>query len=205
MDSIASRGAGALSRSAPEGWEQAKNAPATVERDDLPAGVELRELRANGDERGVFTELFRREWDLFVDPVQWNIVHSEAGVLRGVHVHPVHDDYLTVVSGTAVVGLRDLRPDSPTAERTALVELRGRTPTSIAIPHGVAHGFLFLAASTHCYAVSHPWHPADELGCRWDDPELGIPWPRRPALVSERDSSAPTLAQLRAQLQARRD
>jgi dTDP-4-dehydrorhamnose 3,5-epimerase len=198
MDSVADTGA----RPAAKGWEQAKSPPPALDRADLPAGVELRELRANGDERGVFTELFRREWGLPVDPVQWNIVHSEAGVLRGVHVHPVHDDYLTVVAGCAAVGLRDLRPDSPTAERVAVVKLRGRTPTSIAIPHGVAHGFLFLEASTHCYAVSHSWHPEDELGCRWDDRELEIPWPRSPTLVSDRDQNAPSLAELRAQLAA---
>ncbi len=106
-------------------WERASEAPPLVGRDDLPAGVSLHRLQAHPDERGQFTELFRREWELEVDPVQWNIVRSEAGVLRGVHVHPRHDDYLTIVSGRAAIGLRDLRRESPTADRVAVVELSG--------------------------------------------------------------------------------
>ena len=183
-------------------WERAHEAPPLVGRDDLPGGVTVHQLQGHTDERGEFTELFRREWALGVDPVQWNIVRSEVGVLRGVHVHPRHDDYLTIVSGRAAVGLRDLRRESPTAERVAVVELSGAEPAAISIPHGVAHGFLFLEPSIHCYAVSHYWHPADELGCRFDDPELAIPWPEQPTLVSRRDAELPPLAQLSAALPA---
>ncbi len=181
-------------------WEQAHVAPPLRDRGDLPAGVTLHELQPNRDQRGAFTELFRREWELAAEPVQWNIVRSEAGVLRGVHVHPRHDDYLTVVDGHAAIGLRDLRPESPTSDRVAVVEMSGDEPTAITIPHGVAHGFLFLERSIHCYAVSDYWHPDDELGCRWDDPELAIPWPRQPTLVSERDIELPSLARARLEL-----
>ncbi|MCH8346086.1 MAG: dTDP-4-dehydrorhamnose 3,5-epimerase family protein, partial [Chloroflexi bacterium] len=72
---------------------------------ELPAGVHLRPLQANEDDRGVFTEVFRKVWDTGVDPVQWNFVTSRAGVLRGVHVHVRHDDYLILVKGRASVGL----------------------------------------------------------------------------------------------------
>ena len=60
--------------------------------------------------------------------MQWNAVWSEAGVLRGVHVHIRHDDYLTVPVGRASVGLRDLRRGSPTEGLSALVELSARAP-----------------------------------------------------------------------------
>lgn len=180
-------------------WKTASVPPA--QRDEnLPEGVSVVELRGHPDDRGRFTEVFRREWDLGVDPVQWNVVRSEAGVLRGVHVHPRHDDYLTVLAGRATVGLRDLRPGSPTADRAATVELNGERPAAIVIPHGVAHGFYFHEPSLHAYAVSHYWDPDDELACRWDDPEVGIEWPEPPRLVSERDASAPPLAELRARL-----
>ena len=65
----------------------------------LPDGVSLLALAPHKDERGAFTELFRAPWDLAIAPVQWNAVRSEAGVLRGVHAHHRHADYLTVVVG----------------------------------------------------------------------------------------------------------
>lgn len=167
----------------------------------LPAGVALHQLTSHRDERGSFTELYRREWGTGVDPLQWNVVASEAGVLRGVHVHVRHADYLTVVRGRASVGLRDLRSRSQTAGRSALVELRAEAMTAIVIPPGVAHGFLFHEPSTHVYAVTHYWDLEDELGCHWADPALEIPWPEPPAMLSERDSAAPSLDALLAQLE----
>ncbi len=168
----------------------------------LPAGLLLRPLQPHADDRGTFIELFRREWSTEVEPIQWNAVHSEAGVLRGVHVHPTHDDYLTVVRGRAIVGVRDLREESETAGAAACVELSAERPRAITIPHGVAHGFYFAEASTHVYAVSHYWDLADELGCRWDDPALEIPWPQEDARISPRDAELPTLDALRAELRA---
>jgi dTDP-4-dehydrorhamnose 3,5-epimerase len=168
----------------------------------LPDGVTVRQLVPHHDERGVFTELFRSEWDVGVEPVQWNAVVSAPNVLRGVHVHPRHDDYLVVHAGLAAVGLRDLRPGSPTEGRACLVEMDGAEPAAITIPHGVAHGFWFLEASSHIYAVSHTWDPADELGCHWADPELAIPWPAGEPQVSERDAGLPPLAELLAELAA---
>jgi dTDP-4-dehydrorhamnose 3,5-epimerase len=170
----------------------------------LPAGLLVRPLEPHGDERGTFVELHRREWDTEIDPVQWNAVHSEAGVLRGVHVHPRHDDYLTAVRGRVVVGVRDLREDSPTHGSAACLELTAERPQALTIPHGVAHGFYFAEPSTHVYAVSHYWDPTDELGCRWDDPALRIPWPQREARVSARDEALPRLAELVAELRAAR-
>jgi dTDP-4-dehydrorhamnose 3,5-epimerase len=157
-------------------------------------------LEPHADERGVFTELHRADWDTGVAPVQWNAVRSEAGVLRGVHVHPRHDDYLLLVAGRATVGLRDLRPGAPAGGRACCVELDAAAPRAITIPHGVAHGFYFHEASLHVYAVSHYWDPADELGCHWADPELGIGWPVSEARLSPRDAALPLLAGLAVEL-----
>jgi dTDP-4-dehydrorhamnose 3,5-epimerase len=168
----------------------------------LPHGVTLRRLVPHRDERGAFTELFRSEWGVGVDPVQWNAVVSAPNVLRGVHVHPRHDDYLIVHAGRAAVGLCDLRPGSPTEGDACLVEVDGAEPAALTIPHGVAHGFWFLEASSHIYAVSHTWDPADELGCHWADPELGISWPAGEPRISERDAGLPPLAGLLAALTA---
>ena len=163
----------------------------------LPDGVELHRLEPHADARGAFTELFRDSWGLGVAPVQWNAVRSEANVLRGVHAHWRHADYLTVVSGRATIGLHDLREGSPTEGLGTAVELEADAPAALAIPTGVAHGFYFHEPSIHVYAVSHEWDPSDELGCRWNDPELRISWPCTDPLLSERDRNLDPLNELR--------
>jgi dTDP-4-dehydrorhamnose 3,5-epimerase len=168
---------------------------------NLPDGVALRPLDMNRDPRGSFTEVFREEWDTGISPVQWNIVSSEAGTLRGVHVHIRHDDYLTTLRGRASVGLRDLRRGSPTEGMSALVELAEDPLTALLIPRGVAHGFYFAEPSLHLYGVTKYWDVGDELACHWADPQLEIPWPALPTLVSERDSTALSLAELLDELE----
>jgi dTDP-4-dehydrorhamnose 3,5-epimerase len=160
------------------------------------AGVRLVHLNMQSDDRGTFTELYRAEWGTDVCPVQWNFVRSGARVLRGVHVHLRHSDYLCVVRGRAVIGLRDLRRGSPTEGVATLLSLDGRRLQGLVIPPGVAHGFYFPTIAAHVYSVSHYWDPADELGCRWNDPELGIPWPLMTPRLSPRDEALPTLKEL---------
>ena len=98
-----------------------------TERGALPHGVVWRELTTHADYRGDLTELFRAEWHEWPAPVQWNFVRSDANVLRGVHAHPRHDDYLIVLHHRMVLGLKDLRRDSPTHDLEAMVELDGLT------------------------------------------------------------------------------
>ena len=167
----------------------------------LPDGTLLRPLVAHADERGVFTELYRLEWETGVSPIQWNAVRSEAGVLRGVHVHVRHEDYLTLPYGRAVVGLRDLRRGSATEGLSVLVELSGDEPASLVIPCGVAHGFYFHEPSLHVYAVTEYWNPADELGCHWADPELELSWPDQSPRVSNRDATSQSLRALLDELE----
>lgn len=165
----------------------------------LPAGVRLVPLTPHADERGVFTELFRASWEVGVAPIQWNAVSSHANVLRGVHAHVRHTDYLTLAVGHATIGLHDLRPESPTEGLGTTVELDSEAPAALVIPVGVAHGFYFhTERSVHVYAVSHEFDPNDELGCRWDDPELDIAWPCSEPLISPRDEALGSLSDLRA-------
>ena len=163
----------------------------------LPTNVRIHDLTPHADDRGVFTELFRASWELEIEPVQWNAVRSRANVLRGVHVHWRHADYLTVVQGSATIGLYDLRPDSPTEGLTATVTLAADEPQALTLPPGVAHGFYFHEPTIHVYSVTHDWDLADELGCRWDDPELEIAWPCTEPLISERDRALGTLTRLK--------
>jgi dTDP-4-dehydrorhamnose 3,5-epimerase len=167
---------------------------------NLPLGVELRTLATHCDYRGTFTELFRQSWMTSAHMIQWNAVNSECRVLRGVHLHHRHADYLTVLRGRVLFGLKDLRPESATYALTALVEISEQQLTTLYIPPGVAHGFYFIEPSLHVYAVSEYWDMADELGCRYDDPDLGIPWPDPDPVVSDRDRDLPSLQALLALL-----
>ena len=164
--------------------------------ESLPQGVSVRSLQIHHDERGSLTEFFRASWDTGIDVVQWNYSESEARVLRGVHVHVKHADYLIVLRGRASIGLRDLRMGSPSEGMTALVEMQGTKPHALIIPPGVAHGFYFQVPSAHLYAVSAYWDPLDELGCHWADPALGIDWPKIAPLISARDAALPALREL---------
>lgn len=164
-------------------------------------GVRLRPLTMNQDPRGVLTEIFRSEWDTGIQPVQWNSVESSRNVLRGVHAHIRHHDYLVLLRGSAWIGLRDLRRGSPTEGLATKVAMSADRLQSIMIPPGVAHGFYFLEDSLHIYSVSTYWSLDDELGCHWADPALEIPWEISNAELSERDASAPPLRDLLAELE----
>ncbi|MDG4551452.1 MAG: dTDP-4-dehydrorhamnose 3,5-epimerase family protein [Candidatus Contendobacter sp.] len=162
----------------------------------LPIGVRSIPLKAHQDERGWLAEIFREEWTSDLHLVQWNCVFSHPNVLRGVHVHPKHWDYLVLLKGKMLLGLKDLRSDSETFGLSSMVELLESSLTAWTIPPGVAHGFFFPVESMFCYSVSEYWNLNDELGCRWDDPELELDWPVSEPLLSERDRQAPPLKEL---------
>ncbi len=170
----------------------------------LPRGVVLRDLEVHADPRGGLAEIYRQEWGLGEPAVQWNLVRTAPASLRGVHVHPRHADYLIVVSGVLRLGLHDVRPGSATFGLSAMVELDGDEPRLACVPPGVAHGFYFPAAATYVYGLSRGWSMAEELGCRWDDPELGFDWGASDPLLSERDAAAGGYAGMAASFAAHR-
>jgi dTDP-4-dehydrorhamnose 3,5-epimerase len=153
-------------------------------------GVVLHELVPHVDDRGQLTEIHRESWASDFPKVQWNCVQSRARVLRGVHVHPLHFDYLFVGAGSMLLGLHDIRPDSATLGVSEMITLEASKPVGVAIPPGVCHGFYFPVPSVLVYAVSEYWSMADELGCRFDAPELKLNWPDHAPLLSPRDVEA---------------
>ena len=156
----------------------------------LPSGVVVRDLKVHADARGELAELYRQEWALGDPAVQWNLVRSAPRSLRGVHVHPRHADYLTVVSGVMRLGLHDVREDSATSSASAMVEIEGDSPRLVHVPAGVAHGFYFPGPAIYVYGLTHGWSMEEELGCRWDAPELGFDWGDTDPLLSDRDAGA---------------
>jgi len=161
------------------------------------AGVSLFPLTAHPDDRGSFTEVFRQERLPPGGPMmlQANLSLSRAGVLRGLHFHRRQADYWCVFSGRAFVGLYDLRRGSPTEGKKAEIRLdeqEGRR--GLYIPKGVAHGFYAETDVQLQYLVDQYFTGADEFGITWNDPELGIDWPGRDPILSDRDRSNGTLA-----------
>jgi dTDP-4-dehydrorhamnose 3,5-epimerase-like enzyme len=164
---------------------------------DLPAGVRRIPLPAQPDERGIFCEIYRAEWATKDPAIQWNVIRSRAGVMRGVRVHLYHEDYLVLLDGAMLIGLHDLRRGSSTEGRVSLVELGSRELSVLTIPAGVAHGLYSPEPALCVLGVTRYHEPSDELACRWDDPELGIPWPFSSAVVSPGDANGRPVSEIK--------
>jgi dTDP-4-dehydrorhamnose 3,5-epimerase len=182
-------------------------------------GVRYGAIARHGDPRGAFRELWRASAfptltaaesgapaDAEPRFVQANLSTSAAGVLRGLHYHRRQLDYWVVATGRAFVALVDVRP-AATGAGPAVVETRELAADDwVVIPVGVAHGFLALEPLELVYLVTNEFDGSDELGFAWDDPAVGVPWPPVPAtpdgrpILSDRDRSNPTLAELVARL-----
>lgn len=168
----------------------------------LPHGVEVHELQCHLDERGQLTELFKSS-RLNVEIQQVNLSSSNAGSLRGVHCHLHHDDLMAASHGSFELGLHDLRPGSTTEGLSATMRLTAFQQI-VRIPVGVAHGFWFAEDTMMIYGFTKPYDSEDVLGCRWNDPELGFEWSvTGEPMLSERDRTAGTLAQLREQIRSK--
>lgn len=172
----------------------------------LPDGVEILPLKRHVDARGDLVEVFRETWGVGAF-VQWNLMRSGAGVLRGVHSHWRHEDYLVPVSGPMWLTLKDIRQDSPTHGATCELDLHGDRAVAVIVPPGVAHGFYFASESTFLFGVSSYWDTDDELECAWNDPELGFGWAPlggSSPILSPRDARAGSLAGMTAEWHRRR-
>lgn len=166
--------------------------PHIVESDRI-AGVMINHLRAFGDDRGSFRELFRKEWfpQRSWEKVQSNCSFSTAGVLRGLHYHFQQVDYWYVPHGTIRAALFDMRPASPTYLATQTIDMGEQNDIGLFIPIGVAHGFATLTDAKLVYIVDNYYDSSDEFGVLWNDPALGIDWGLREPVLSGRDQRNP--------------
>lgn len=150
-------------------------------------GVKIVDVRSYGDARGSFMETYKVSdfWagGIEVDFVQDNQSSSSLGVLRGLHFQINHPQskLVRVICGTVFdVGV-DLRPGSPTFGKWEGVVLSAENRRQFFIPRGFAHGFLALSDNVvFAYKCDDVYHPNDEGGLMWDDPEIGIAWPALP-------------------------
>ncbi|AEM38546.1 dTDP-4-dehydrorhamnose 3,5-epimerase [Pyrolobus fumarii 1A] len=166
---------------------------------DIPDVVLIEAVRFH-DQRGFFQELYKRTDFLAnnvpYDFVQVNVSFSRRGVVRGLHyqLKPMEQGKLvTVLRGRIVDVAVDIRRGSPWYGKHVMVELSEDKPLLLWIPPGFAHGFQALEDSVVLYLVTKEYSPSHERCIRWDDPDLGIPWPMRDnVILSEKDKRCPS-------------
>ena len=136
------------------------------------------------DERGYFVETYNqndmKEAGLDMVFVQDNQSMSIRGVLRGLHFQKQFPQgkLVRVVRGKVFDVAVDLRSDSKTYGKWFGVELSAENMKQFYIPEGFAHGFLVLSDEAEfCYKCTDFYHPGDEGGLAWNDPEIGVDWP----------------------------
>ncbi|TNE63323.1 MAG: hypothetical protein EP335_09910 [Alphaproteobacteria bacterium] len=168
----------------------------------LPDGCFLRQNKVFGDDRGWLYEAWR-DSDLPVPVRQLTVGQSVAGSLRGMHCHVVRHDYILVMSGCMLLGLADIRPNSPTFRQTALLELPADAASIAYIPPGVAHGFGFREDTIYLTALTPHWTAEDEISFRFDDPDFGLDWGIDNPTLSPRDGKAGSMAAAIALYQTR--
>ena len=138
----------------------------------------------HGDERGYFMETYSQrdmaEAGLEIPFVQDNQSMSTKGVLRGLHFQKnfPQTKLVRVIKGKVFDVAVDLRAGSATYGKWFGVELTEENKKQFLIPKGFAHGFLVLSDTAEfCYKCDDFYHPNDEGGIAWNDPEIGIRWP----------------------------
>jgi dTDP-4-dehydrorhamnose 3,5-epimerase len=164
-------------------------------------GVLLLEPAVHGDDRGFFVETFRAnvwgELGIDVEFVQDNHSRSRRGTLRGMHfqTEPGQGKLVRCPRGAIFDVAVDLRRGSPTYGRWEGHVLDDDRHRQLWVPVGFAHGFQVLSeVADVAYKLTSLYDPATEAGIAYDDPDVGIAWPDLELLVSERDRSAPRLA-----------
>ena len=147
-------------------------------------GVKVVDVKLYGDARGGFMETYHEEnfvaGGIDTSFVQDNQSSSVQGVLRGLHFQIEHPQakLVRVISGTVFDVAVDLREGSPTWGQWEGVVLSAENRRQFFVPRGFAHGFLVLSETAEfCYKCDDIYHPGDEGGIMWNDPELSIKWP----------------------------
>ena len=156
------------------------------------------------DRRGNFKESFnqknfQKSVGMKINFVQDNLTHSVKGVLRGLHyqTYPhTQSKLVSVIQGTVLDVVVDIRKESPTFGKYFTQELSDQNYFQLFIPRGFAHGYITLSeTSIFHYKVDNYYYPQSEGSIAPNDPELGIDWiiPEFEWIQSEKDKKHPQL------------
>jgi dTDP-4-dehydrorhamnose 3,5-epimerase len=158
------------------------------------------------DDRGLFTRTFdltvARERGL-PEFVQDSQSRSRLGTVRGLHGRGGAGEAKLVrcARGAVFDVLVDARPGAPTFGRYEVFRLDDEMFDQLFVPRGLLHGFQALTDQADvCYRIDTPHDPVEDLAGRFDDADLGIPWPLPVTAVSERDRAAGSWRELRSRL-----
>lgn len=165
-------------------------------------GVYIIDVKTYGDHRGYFMETYKesefREAGLDYTFVQDNQSSSRKGVLRGLHFQRTYPQakLVRVLKGEVFDVAVDLRNDSETYGQWVGVLLSEENHRQFMIPRGFAHGFVVVSDHAEfAYKCDEFYHPEDEGGILWNDPDLDIKWPEVGSIIlSEKDKKNQTLA-----------
>jgi len=169
-------------------------------------GVLIIEPKVFGDERGFFVETFQKQRyrdaaGITLDFVQDNHSRSGRGVLRGMHAQRTHPQgkLVRVARGEVFDVAVDINPRSAHFGKWVGVTLSDTNGRQLWIPPGYAHGFAVVSELADFeYKCTDYYHPEDEIGLAWNDPEVGIAWPIANPVVSAKDAALPSLARIRS-------
>ena len=165
--------------------------------------VILVEPDVHRDARGFFVETYHlekyRAGGITGPFVQDNNSRSVLGTLRGLHAQRRRPQgkLVRAVDGEMFDVAVDIRRGYPTFGRWVGVRLSGENFQQLYIPPGFAHGFCVLSAVVHVeYKCTDFYDAADEIGLAWNDPDVGIEWPIRDPIISDKDRRLPALKNL---------
>jgi dTDP-4-dehydrorhamnose 3,5-epimerase len=152
------------------------------------------------DERGFFMEVFRKDvWKeagLDLEIVQANHSRSAKNVVRGLHFQwePPMGKLMRVTRGEAFLVAVDIRKNSPTLGKWVGRVLKEEAPQFFWAPAGCARGFAVLSDVAEIqYLTTGTYNGAAESGVLWNDPDIGIDWPVKAPILSEKDRRQQTL------------
>lgn len=165
-------------------------------------GVYIIDVKTYGDHRGYFMETYKesefRKAGLDYTFVQDNQSSSRKGVLRGLHFQKTYPQakLVRVLRGEVFDVAVDLRKDSETYGQWVGVLLSEENHRQFMIPRGFAHGFVVVSDHAEfAYKCDEFYHPEDEGGILWNDPDIGIEWPEvGNVILSEKDKKNQPLA-----------
>lgn len=154
------------------------------------------------DVRGFFMEVCRqdklREAGIDANFVQFNQSQSKKGVVRGLHFQwdqPL-GKLIRVTKGSAYVVAADIRKKSDTFKQWVGMELSEENKKLLYVPAGFAAGFCALSDLTDVqYSYTVLYNSKGESNIIWNDPDIGIDWPIKDPILSDRDKNAQTLKQ----------